>query len=501
MKPRHKWLAAGGVVALATLLWPGPAASADTSLGGYEGSATATVLHVEVYEPTIPIPASPQLDGSIAYSRSTVESGPTSRALASYLWPGSVLGDGFDQLVQQPGAKYPLQVNSRYPATSDAPPKNTAQLTAGNGMTTSSDGVNTSAAVTLLGLSGGDTNLIGGVGTGLGQLAGKTSSPTAPPVPLPVSQVLAALVTSKNITSTGGVVIGDKTVTATAHAAATNLGLLGGLISIEGVDVKSQVVSDGARATVTGGSTIGAVKVLGQRIAIDDKGLNLGLPVLSQTVTNLLKTLGISLATIPVTRTVAGAAGEMDSQVLQITIDTKPLKAILDNVLNPLLALFPQGARTQLAPLLGLGPKIVLTVGDADASASASPAYDPGALTGGGGGGGADGGGSAAGSAGGGGTGGMAGAGGGSTGGTTGGGGAAAADTGAAAPITTPGGMQPAALQLPALAAVPRMLILGALAFAALLGWLLRQGGGLLLGAARSCDYGLTTGVPDLRRG
>jgi hypothetical protein len=498
VKPHRTWLAAGGVVALATLLWPGPAASADTSLGGYEGSATATVLHVEVYEPTIPIPATPQLDGSVAYSKSTVESGPTTRALASYLWPGSVIGDGFDQLVKQPGVKYPLQVNSRYPATSDGPPKNTIQLTDGNGMSTSSDGMNTSATVTLLGLAGGDTNLIGGVGTGLRQVAGTTSSATAPAVPLPVSQVLAALVTSKNITSTGAVVVGDKTVTATAHAAAANLGLLGGLISIEGIDVKSQVVSDGAKATVSGGSTIGAVKVLGQRIAIDDKGLNLGLPVLSQTVTNLLKTLGISLATIPVTKTVNGATGEMDSQVLQITIDTKPLKSILDNLLNPLLALFPQSARTQLAPLLELGPKIVLTVGDADASAGASPAYDPGSFTGGGGGD-TGGGGVAPGSAGGG----DSGAGGGATAGTAGAdtGAAAAADTGGAAPVTTPGGMQPAAMELPALAAVPRMLILGALAFAALLGWLLRQGGGLLLGGTRSCDYGLVTGVPDLRKG
>jgi hypothetical protein len=494
VKRHHKWLAAGGVVAIATLLWPGPAASADTSLGGYEASAMATVLHVEIYEPTIPIPATPQLDGSIAYSKSTVESGPTTRALASYLWPGSVLGDGFDQLIQQPGKKYPIQVNSRYPATSDAPAKNTAQLTDGNGMTTSSDGMNTKADVTMLGLAGADTNLTGGLGTGLGQLAGKSTSPTAPDLPLPVSQALAALMTSKNITSSGTVTVGDKTVTSAAHAAASNIGLLGGLITIAGVDVASQVVSNGTKATVSGGATIGGVKILGTPIAIDDQGVNLGLPALSKTASSLLKTLGISLATLPVTKTVNGASGEMDSQVLQITVDTHPLKAILDNVLNPLVALFPESARTQLAPLLQLGPKIVLTVGDAAASAGASPAYNPGSFTGGGGttgGGGSAVGGSSAGSAGG--TGGDVGTGGGASGtGNTG---------GATTPVATTPYVESAAMTLPALGTVPRLLILGALAFTALLGWLMRRGGALLLGGGRSCGYGLVTGVPDLRKG
>jgi hypothetical protein len=495
VKRHHKWLAAGSVVAIATLLWPGPAASADTSLGGYEGSATATVLHVEIYEPTIPIPATPQLDGSIAYSKSTVESGPTTRALASYLWPGSVLGDGFDQLIQQPGKKYPIQVNSRYPATSDAPAKNAAQLTDGNGMTTSSDGMNTKADVTMVGLAGADTNLTGGLGTGLGQLAGKSTSPTAPDLPLPVSQVLAALMTSKNITSSGTVTVGDKTVTSAAHAAAANIGLLGGLITIAGVDVTSQVVSNGTTATVSGGATIGGVKILGTPIAVDDHGMNLGLPALSKTAAGLLTTLGISLATLPVTKTVNGASGEMDSQVLQITLDTHPLKAILDNVLNPLVALFPQSARTQLAPLLQLGPKIVLTVGDAAASAGASPAYNPGSFTGGGGG--TTGGGGSA----------VAGSSAGTAAGTggdvgTGGGAGGTGNTGGATtPVATTPYVQSAAMTLPALGAVPRMLILGALGFAALLGWLMRRGGALLLGGGRSCGYGLVTGVPDLRKG
>jgi hypothetical protein len=488
VRAHHKWLAAGGVVALAALLWPGPAASADTSLGGYEGSALAMVLHVEIYEPTIPIPAEPQGDGGIVYSRSTVESGPTSRALASYLWPGAVLGDGFDQLTGKPGSKWPFQSNSRYPETIDAPAKNTVQMTDGNGMTTSTDGFNAKADVTLAGLAGPDTNLLGGIATGLGQTSGQTPSPTptssVPDLPLPVSSVLAGVMTSKNVSSSSVITVADKTVTSTAHAAASNLGLLGGLITIDGVDVKSQIVSDSTKATASGGSSIGTVKVLGMPIAIDDQGVNLSLPALSTTLSGILKTLGISFTTLPVTKTVEGASGEMDAQVLQISVDTKPLKAVLNNVLSPLVALIPPDTRTDLAPLLDLAPKIVLTVGDASASANASPAYDGGSssgVTGGGGVGSGTGGG------------GDSGTGGGSI-GTSGG-------TGTTNPVNNPASMQPAALSFPGLGAVPRMLILGALALAAALGWAFSRAGGLLLGGARSCAYGLATGVPDLRKG
>jgi hypothetical protein len=502
VKSAGQWIAAGGAVAVVALLWPGPAASAAPALGGYEAIATATVVHAEVYDPTIPLPSSPQGDLSVGYTKSNVESGPTTRALASYLWPGVVLGDGFDQLLGVPGTKYPVQANSRYPATNDAPANNAIQLTDGNGMVTSSNGPTTKATVTGLGLAGAGTNLLGGVGTGLNELGGKSSTPTAAkaPKPLPIPAGLATLVTAQHVTSNSTVSVNDTSVTSTAHAAASNISLLGGLISIKGVDVQSQVVSKASTATLTGGATIGAVTIAGHKIAVDDKGVDIAghgaaLPPVSAALTRLLKTLGIELSTLPVTKSSSGSQGQLGAKVLVVTVDTAPLKTALNGPLATILKLLGPDAEQQLAPLISLGPKIVLTIGDAESTASASPGFDggggtfPGGPGSSGGGGGATGGGSGT---------------SGSTAGTSGdtgtgadGGNAAGGGSGGTAPAS----LQPAAYQLPALGAVPRAMILGALAFAGIVGWGLRRAGAFLLGGQRSCAFGLSTGVPDLRKG
>ena len=68
---------------------------------------------------------------------------------------------------------------------------------------------------------------------------------------------------------------------------------------------------------------------------------------------------------------------------------------------------------------------------------------------------------------------------------------------------TNPSGTQAqnASLSLPGLTSVPKFLIIGALLLAAAIGWIMQAAGGLLLGDSRMCRLGLTTGVPDLRKG
>jgi hypothetical protein len=498
-------LLAGATVVI--LAWPSPA-SGDTSLGGYSGTAQAEPIRIQIYEPVIPIPASPQIDGGIAYTKSSTDTGPVSRGTASYLWPGDTVGDGFGQLAGNDKAQYPIQVNSRFPATTDAPAHNTGQLTDGNGMTTSSSDKATKATVTGLGIAG--LNVLGNPLGGLSNLPGlggkkSTAAPKVPklPVPVPVSKSLAGLATVANVNSESDVVLGKNSITSTARATMSEVKLLGGIITIGGVDMTSKSVSNGKKATTTGQATIAGVTVAGTALKLDQTGISLGgsavkLPVLP----DLLTTLGISIKYLQTTHDVQGATGSLHSTGLVLSIDTAPLKTALRvgalvDVLAKILAKIPNSG--QLSALLNLGPKIVFNIGDVTSSATAAPAFTGGGTgsTGGtstGGGTGSTGGGT--GSTGGTGTGSL----GGGTGSLGGGTGNLGGGTGTSTPGTTNPTPQATGFNLPALGAIPKFLILGALALAAAMAWVLRTAGAFLLGGGRNCAFGLPTGVPDLRK-
>jgi hypothetical protein len=503
-RPRKRSVALLAGACVAVLMWPAEA-SGDTSLGGYNGVAQAEPIHIEIYDPVIPLPSDPQVDVGIAYTKASTDTGPVSRATASYLWPGDVLGDGFSQLVGG-DVSYPVQVNSKYPPSQDAPAQKTAQLTDGNGMTTSSNDTTTRATVTGLGIAGPDTNLLSNIGKGLPELlGGKQSAKPTPDIPIPVSKALASIATIENVKSQSTTSLTGKTFTSSAHAVASNIELLSGLISVQGVDMSAQTVSDGKKATNTGHATVGGISIAKQTISLDDKGLNIAgttvkLPALPAVLADALDAIGISVKSVQTTHHVDGASGDFTAKGLIITVNTKPLKSALSapfGVLADIVKMLPSQLSDQLGPLLNIAPKIVITIGDVRTSASAAEAYVGGPITTPGGGttGGGSGAGGGTGSLGGGtGTGGGTGGLGGGTGGTT-----PTTGTGAVGPSTTP--VQATGYELPGLGAIPRMLILGALVLAAAIGWVLRAAGGFILGGARNCAFGLSTGVPDLRKG
>src|SRR6478609_2628923 len=109
---------------------PGVAADKPT-FSGYSADAWAAPVKIEIYEPTIPVPANPQLEVELAYSTVEADSG-SSQGRASWLWPGDPVGEGLKTFVTQLGlpeqlgeAGYPVQVNAAQPtgeaAQSDEP--------------------------------------------------------------------------------------------------------------------------------------------------------------------------------------------------------------------------------------------------------------------------------------------------------------------------------------------------------------------------------------------
>ncbi|MGH3737912.1 MAG: hypothetical protein ACRDT6_20215, partial [Micromonosporaceae bacterium] len=357
-------LAAGllGAVALPGLAAAAPPAQA-APVGGFSLRAQSSVLSVELYEPTIPIPTEPQAELNLAYTRSTISTGPDGRGTASWLWPGDAVGDGFGIIVGDPDQKWPSQVNARTP---DGEEKQ--ELTPGSGMRTAATSGGVTAKVNLIGVSAPPDGAPGLPGL-----------PAPPPGSVPVSPGMAVLATAEGVTSSTAVTAKPGGVTATAHTAAKNIRLLGGLITVETVDTSSTSGSTASSATAAGLATVTGVTVAGKKLGIDSRGVHLAdqgaeLPGVPKQLADQMKALGIEISALPTTRTVKGAAGSLATSGLVITVDTRPLRSKLDtSPLDPIIGLLPQELRDQLNLILGLGPKLVFTVGEAQSSAAATP--------------------------------------------------------------------------------------------------------------------------------
>jgi hypothetical protein len=339
---------------------------------------------------------------------------------------------------------------------------------------------------------------LSGIGKGLNQLLGQSKpAKGSPELPVQVSGTLAGLVTFENLHSDSNVVVANKTITATAHTSLSAIKLLGGLITISGMDITSQSVSDGAKATTSQSMKALELSVAGQKIGITDKGVEVAgsttaLPAIPATLMSLLDKIGISVQYAPATKTVDGATGSAGLSGLVLSIDTVPLKKALNlgGIIAPLQQMIQKIPKLgdQLGPLLNLGPKIVFKIGDVSSSASAQPPFVGGVGGSGGG------------------TGPVSGTVGSGATGPTGGTGGPLGSSGTNPPASSGGTpsiapVQSAALHLPGLGSLPRGLIIGLLLAAAAVGWGLQYMGAFLFGAGRNCVHGLTTGVPDLRKG
>jgi hypothetical protein len=214
--------AAGGSALLAV-----PARADAADLAGFTLAAEATPVAVQIFEPTIPVPAEPQLELNLSYARAKLSSGPTGRAVSSLMWPGDAVGYGLPELLQNPDATYPVKVDAAHPG---GPADAKQEVAPGAAMTSHADGGTVEAAAH----------------------GAKHASPALPLPGLPISPVLVAM---EGFSSRGKTAVTGDKATAVSHATAGTISLLGGLVKVDGLRADTEAVSDAVAVTGTYGTS------------------------------------------------------------------------------------------------------------------------------------------------------------------------------------------------------------------------------------------------------
>ena len=522
--------AAAGLVGASA---PVPLAHAGPDFG-FSSTASAVPMQIELYEPTIPIPAEPQAEMELAYTKTEAATGPTGHAVASWIWPGDSVGQGFKtfgEALQLPEQLYengyPVQVNAKHPQgpehQADEPfPGSVMRAGADAEQAVAKVGWSTDSRVTDDedsskpagdGDGGPGLPLPEGGGDPLQQLtdalSGQRTSAAAdddePPPSPGLPPELAALVDVDGMASISRSVIRDDVVRSISSSTLDSVTLLGGIITADAVKVTSSTSSNGKKSSADGRAQIVGLEFNGEPITVTREGVEGGgnavpLGDLPKEPAAALEDLGISFVLPKGVRSSDKLAAESSMEGLQIVIETRPLREQLKDVpLADLVGQLPDETgelKSLLGALAVATPKIVITLGTATTETETVkqlkidlPTVDPETLPE---------------------------AGGPSTGGDSviGGVGASASGPGGLdAGIGSAPGLDagaagtgdsvataPMSAGLPPLASVPGALMVGGLLLASGLGWWLQRVGGSVLGGAGSCAHGLETGVPDLRK-
>lgn len=519
-----------------------PAGAEDEAYSGFSTESSAAPIRIEIYEPTIPIPASPQGEVELGYSHVEADTG-SSRGRASYLWPGDAVGEGFKTIVENLGLPaeisgpvaaqgYPFQVNSTSP-TGEAKESNepfpgmVMRTSAAPDKTVASSGYSTDCQVESAedkGDGGGDDE--GGDVPGLPGLplpgsddssdettsdkSAKSATSTKsnksnaeePEESCKIPAELAGLIDFGGYAASSTSANDGDTVVATSRAALTDIDLLGGVITISGVHTTSVAASDGATGDPAGKARYGTLAIAGQEFTLgpdgaEGSGQKQEIPGLPDDPAKALEQLGIQIAAPKPDLTKHGDEAISTVAGLVVTIDTTQLRSMLDAIpFGEIVGAIPNETgqlKSVIGAAVNLSPKFVITLGDARSAVDTVQGIEipttP--TTGGGGGGGGEGNQASA-----------------SGGGSTGGGGGSVPVAGApagGAPSSSAAdgdltGAEPMGSGLPPLNSIPGALTFGGIALAAAAGTWLRKIGAIALGGAGSCMHGLDRGLPDLRK-
>lgn len=344
----------------------------EPGIQGYSVIATGSPSGIEFFEQAIPIPVDPgkpQFEITQSHTSATLNVGPTSRAVASSIWPGAAVGDGFPTVCScdQP---YPIRAEAQYPGEIN---RQALEAPNGGGMSTIAEGLDVYAQADASDSPGPEIMDFGTVSS-----VSKTT-----------------LIDGKAVANVD-VTIGD-------------VSLLAGLITIDSVGSVMEAVSDTVAATTTGSTTVTGLTIMGQGYEFGEEGLQpvepepdpdnpseepsdgglLGditdnLPDVVAVIRDVLgadalrEQIGISAVVLEQVETIDGPNGRREAQGLRIIIETAPLRSALNALpLGDLANMIPDDdLRAQAFFILGLAPRIDFVLGKALVAAGATAPFE-----------------------------------------------------------------------------------------------------------------------------
>lgn len=356
-RPRRALVAA--VLGSALAAGSAPAAAADgevrtdATLGGYSIDATASPLLVLLDDPSVPIPRPPDaalIEADPSFTRTTLSTGPQARALASTIWPGTLLGDGINTATEGQSGDYPIKADARYPGGPETENKE-APPGSGAGMFATAKGL----------------DVVAEARTG--------ASPT--PENLAVGQAQ----------SRSGSTVVEGAGVATAVADVSDVSAMAGLIRVQNVRSTLESRSDGTTGTSSGTTTVSGLQIAGMGFTVDEQGVRPvqdgkpGAPpapaVPADQALAQLAALGFTVEPVGQAETVDGPTVSRTAKGLRITVDTALVNAALvqsglPNALGPIFGQAPPELQGNLYYLLSATPKITFVFAAASVSSATS---------------------------------------------------------------------------------------------------------------------------------
>ena len=315
-------------------------------LPGYTIEGEGAPLSMLLYEPVIPVPVDPgepHGEGSISFTSTTLETGPQARALASSIWPGPAVGDGFSTICE-------CDENWRVKSESNFPSKNpTAAQEAGP----TGAGMVTSAL-------------------GLDVFSRATSS---------VSPNEEALAFGNVHSRTDATVLRNTAISKTV-ASAKDISIGGGVIQIKSVRTFLQATSNAKKGLTEGVTEVNGLVIGGQGYTIDQEGLQpvegekssdpvVELPAMPGAA-EMRKQLGIEIELAKHSEEVIAADATRSAGGLRISINTLVLKnAVTENLpVDDVFGQLPDELKANLAALRALAPQVDFVFGRGEVHAA-----------------------------------------------------------------------------------------------------------------------------------